>query len=165
VTAYVAAGWGGFGTTAATAAATLTGLLFIAVSINLKEILDNAPLPGRAAQTLIFFAFPMIVALLLVVPGQARIALSWELIATGVFTGAVALVIDHRAGKSEYEPGWSRPVTRVIPMTISCACVVVAGASLAALAGGGLYWLVPATVAAILAGLVNTWVLLVEIMR
>jgi hypothetical protein len=35
VTAYDAAGWGGFGTTAATAAATLTGLLFIAVSINL----------------------------------------------------------------------------------------------------------------------------------
>ena len=32
-------------------------------------------------------------------------------------------------------------------------------------AGGGLYWLVPATVLAILAGLVNTWVLLVEIMR
>jgi hypothetical protein len=165
VTAYDAAGWGGFGTTAATATATLTGLLFIAVSINLREILDNAPLPGRAAQTLIFFAFPMIVALLLVVPGQARIALGWELIATAVFTGAVALLIDHRAGKSEFEPGWSRPVTRVIPMTISCACVVVAGISLAAQSGGGLYWLVPATMIAILAGLVNTWVLLVEIMR
>jgi hypothetical protein len=163
--AYSAADWGGFGTAAATAAATLTGLLFIAVSINLRQILDNAPLPGRAAQTLIFFAFPMIVALLLVVPGQARMALSWELMATGAFTGAVALVIDHRAGKSEYEPGWSRPVTRVIPMTIACAGVVVAGACLAARSGGGLYWLVPATVVAILAGLVNTWVLLVEIMR
>jgi hypothetical protein len=104
VTAYDPAGWGGFGTTAATAAATLTGLLFIAVSINLKEILDNAPLPGRAAQTLIFFAFPMIVALLLVVPAQARGGLGGELIATGVFAWATAVVIDHRAGRSEYEP-------------------------------------------------------------
>ena len=108
MTAYDAAGWGGFGTTAATAAATLTGLLFIAVSINLKEILDNAPLPGRAAQ---------------------------------------------------------RPLTRVVPMAVSGACVIVAGVSEVAGAGGGLYWLVPATVLAILAGLVNTWVLLVEIMR
>jgi hypothetical protein len=48
----------------------------------------------------------MVVALLLVVPARASIALGWELVATGAFTGAVALVIDHRAGKSEYEPGW-----------------------------------------------------------
>jgi hypothetical protein len=165
VSAYDAAGWGGFGTTAATAAATLTGLLFIAVSINLKQILDNAPLPGRAAQTLIFFAFPMIVALLLVVPAQARGALGGELIATGVFAWATAVIIDHRAGHSEYEPTWSRPLTRVVPMAVSGACVIVAGVSEVAGAGGGLYWLVPATVLAILAGLVNTWVLLVEIMR
>ena len=50
-------------------------------------------------------------------------------------------------------------------MTGSCACVIVAGASLVAQAGGGLYWLVPATVFMIVAGLVNTWVLLIEILR
>jgi modulator of FtsH protease len=165
VTAYDAADRGGFGTTAAAAAATLTGLLFIAVSINLRQILDNAALPGRAAQTLIFFALPMITALLLVVPAQSSPALGWELIATGVVIGAVALIIDHQAGGSEYEPGWSRPVTRVIPMTAGSVCIIVAGAGVAAQAGGGLYWLVPATIIAIIAGLVNTWVLLVEIMR
>jgi hypothetical protein len=165
VTAYDAAGWGGFGTTAATAAATLTGLLFIAVSINLKEILDNGPLPGRAAQTLIFFALPLIFSLLLVVPAQARAALGGELIAIGVFGWAMAMVIARRAGRSEYEPSWSRPLTRIVPMTVTGACIVVAGVSEAAGAGGGLYWLVPATIIAILAGLINTWVLLVEIMR
>jgi hypothetical protein len=74
VTAYSATDWGGFGTTAATAAATLTGLLFIAVSINLRQILTDRPLPGRAAQTLVFFALPLIFALLLVVPDQSRAA-------------------------------------------------------------------------------------------
>lgn len=165
MSAYDPAGWGGFGTTAATAAATLTGLLFIAVSINLKEILDNGSLPGRAAQTLIFFAIPLIFSLLLVVPAQARAALGGELIATGVFAWATAAVIDHRAGGSEYEPAWSRLLTRIVPMAVSGVCIIVAGVSEAAGAGGGLYWLVPATVIAILAGLVNTWVLLVEIMR
>ena len=163
--AYDAAGWDGFGTTAATAAATLTGLLFVAVSINLKQILNERNLPGRAAQTLVFFGLPLIFALLLVVPDQARAALGGELIATGVFAWATAVVIDYRAGRSEYEPAWSRPVTRVVPMAVSGACVIVAGVSEVAGAGGGLYWLVPATMLAILAGLVNTWVLLVEIMR
>jgi hypothetical protein len=97
--AYSAPEWGGFGTTVATAAATLTGLLFIAVSINLKQILENRSLPGRAATTLIFFAFP----LLLVVPLQARAALGWELVATAIVTGGSALVIDHGAG------AWSAP--------------------------------------------------------
>ena len=43
--------------------------------------------------------------------------------------------------------------------------MVVAGATLLAQAGGGLYWLVPGVLAAIVAGLVNVWVLLVEILR
>jgi modulator of FtsH protease len=165
VTAYSAADWGGFGTTAATAAATLTGLLFIAVSINLKQILTERNLPGRAAQTLVFFAVPLIFALLLVVPDQARAALGGELIATGVVAWATGLVIDHRAGRSAEEPRWSRSLTRLVPMAVGNICLIVAGVSLAAQAGGGLYWLVPATVAMIFAGLVNTWVLLVEILR
>ena len=165
MTAYSAADWGGFGTTAATAAATLTGLLFIAVSLNLRQILDNGPLPGRAAQTLIFFVIPLIFALLLVVPAQAAAALGGELIATGVLAGGMALVIDCRSGRSEYEPGWSRALTRVVPMVVSCACIIVAGLTVLTGAGGGLYWLVPAAILTIVAGLVNTWVLLVEIMR
>ena len=42
--------------------------------------------------------------------------------------------------------------------------VATVGAA-AALAGGGLYWLVPSTVIAMLFGIVNAWVLLVEILR
>ena len=101
MTAYDAAAWGGFGTTAATAAATLTGLLFIAVSINLKRILEYKPLPGRAAQTLIFFAAPLVFALLLVVPAQGHAALGGELIATGTVTWVSAQVVDRQAGRSD----------------------------------------------------------------
>jgi hypothetical protein len=32
-------------------------------------------------------------------------------------------------------------------------------------AGGGLYWVVPAVLAAIVFGLINAWVLLIEILR
>jgi hypothetical protein len=81
-TAYTTGAWTGFGTAVATAAAALAGLLFIAVSINIKQILETKSLPSRAAQTLILFATPLIVALLVVVPGQARPVLGAELLAT-----------------------------------------------------------------------------------
>jgi hypothetical protein len=42
---------------------------------------------------------------------------------------------------------------------------VVAGVTLMAEAGGGIYWLFAAIVLAFLAGIGNAWVLLVEIVR
>jgi hypothetical protein len=41
----------------------------------------------------------------------------------------------------------------------------LAGATLIAGAAGGLYWLVPGVLAALTHGLINVWVLLVEILR
>ncbi len=165
MTAYSAADWTGFGATVAGSAATLAGLLFIAVSINLQRILQYPNLPGRSGETLIFFGFPLVVALLLVVPGQARPALAAELAATGLVIGAVMLVIDRRSGRSAEETTMSWLATRFVPTLASCGAVVAAGFSLLAGGGGGLYWLVPAVLVAIIAGLGNTWVLLVEILR
>jgi hypothetical protein len=56
-------------------------------------------------------------------------------------------------------------VARVSPAVVSCGCLVAAGATLLARAAGGLYWPVPGVLAALIFGLVNTWVLLVEILR
>ena len=42
---------------------------------------------------------------------------------------------------------------------------VVAGLSLIAESGGGLYWVLAGTIGAILGGVTNAWVLLVEILR
>jgi hypothetical protein len=57
-TAYLAADWTNFGLAAAGTAATLAGLLFVAISVNPKRILEFASLPARAGQTLILFAKP-----------------------------------------------------------------------------------------------------------
>jgi hypothetical protein len=164
-TAYSPAAWTSFGATVATATATLAGLLFVAVSINLNRILQFPSLPARAGQTLILFSTPLVTALLLIVPGQPRAALSAELIVLGVGIGFYQLRLDLGAGQSEYETRASRLLIRLAPPVINCGCMVVAGATLLAQAGGGLYWLVPGALAAIVAGLVNVWVLMVEILR
>ena len=43
--------------------------------------------------------------------------------------------------------------------------VMVAGASLVAGSGGGLYWLLPAIVLLLGVGVMNAWVMLIEILR
>jgi len=164
-TAYLASEWSGFGEAVATAAAALAGLLFIAVSINLKRILEFPSLPTRAGQTLIFFVTPLITALLIITPGQARIALAVELMATGLTIGGMQVYLDVKTDRGEEDTLYRRLVSVLIPAPFSCGPLVIAGATLAAQAGGGLYWLVPSVLAAIIFGLSNVWVLLVEILR
>ena len=163
--AYAARSWAEFGQAVATAAAALAGLLFIAVSINLRQILDLPGLPSRAAQTLILFATPLVGAIMLIVPGQPRAAVAIELLATGLVVGGGQLYLYLSAERSEQDTTWRRLVGRVIPAVTSCGCMVVAGATLLGQAGGGLYWLVPSVLAALIFGLTNVWVLLVEILR
>jgi modulator of FtsH protease len=163
--AYTADSWTDFGAAVVTAAAGLAGLLFIAVSINLRQILDVKSLPSRAAQTLILFATPLIAGVLLIVPGQARVALALELLATGLVIGGFQVYLDLTAERGDEDTLSRRMLGRVLPAIISCGCLVICGATLAGQAGGGLYWLVPSVLSAIVFGLINVWVLLVEILR
>jgi hypothetical protein len=166
-TAYSADRWTDFGVATVGATAALAGLLLVAVSINLKLILDERypTLPNRAAQTLIFFALPLFTALLLLVPGQPGAALSWEMIVTGVSIGAYLLVADFRLPLTEYETKLTWTISRLAPAVVICGSLIVAGATLLAHSGGGLYWVVPSVLGAIAFGLFNVWVLLIEILR
>jgi hypothetical protein len=77
------------------AAAVLTGLLFVSLSINLAQILGQVWLPRRAALTLMLLFEALVIAILGLVPGQSPTTFAVELLsvggavwlfATGVFT-------------------------------------------------------------------------------
>lgn len=163
--AYTADHWTDFGVATAGAAAALAGLLFVAISINLERILQYPSLPHRAAQTVILFAMPLCVALLLIVPGQPRDALGGELLGTGLVVGSFMLWTDARVPMNDQETKATRLLARILPSVLTCGCLAVAGATLLACAGGGLYWIVPAVLASVVFGLLNAWVLLIEILR
>jgi len=65
------ADWNGFFTAQARAFAALTGLVFVALSINLKEILSSPGLPGRAGEAVIVLVTPVLVGLLAFSPVKA----------------------------------------------------------------------------------------------
>jgi hypothetical protein len=70
--------WHDFFIGVAGAAAALTGLLFVSLSINLQQILGQRWLPRRAALTLVLLFETLVVAILGLVPGRSPGALGWS---------------------------------------------------------------------------------------
>jgi len=67
--------WHDFATSFAAAAGALLGLLFVTISFNMNRILTDRELPGRAIETLVFFAYPLAGSLLLQLPGLSTLGL------------------------------------------------------------------------------------------
>jgi hypothetical protein len=164
MTSYQPASWHDLFVANAGAAAALTGLIFVAVSINLAQILADRRLPTRAAETLALLLGLLLVSVFMLVPGQARAVLGSEIGGLGLVM-AVALVSARlRVPREEDEPlTWSVvPLVVILGGTIP---MIVAGISVLAGAGGGLYWLVPEVILGFSGAIVNAWILLVEIQR
>lgn len=168
-TAYTDAAWTAFGAGAVGSGATLSGLVFVAVSINLNRILGHPSLPTRSWQTMGLLLTPLIVGFFLLVPGQNGTVLAWELIGSAVSLAGARVAFHHHSVQSEKAiplPLVGRLagfVTALVPALVTYACLAVAGATLLAQSGGGLYWLVPSCLMASFFGLINAWALLVEV--
>jgi hypothetical protein len=162
---YDAHEWIEFGVAIAGAAAVLTGLVFVSVSINLDKVLEVHGLPGRAGESIVMFAGVLLLSFCLLVPGQSRTAVGIELVVGGVLLAGLLVLIA--------VPGLNRPtkqplswrITRILLALAASLPVVVAGVSVLAESGGGLYWLAAGFAVAFAAGIGNAWVLLVEVVR
>ncbi len=163
MTAYEAAEWSDFFVAVAGASAALTGLVFVAVSINIERILKLSGVPDRALSTLLLLVGVVVVSLLVLVPGLSREALGLLLLAEGLIWTAVVGVLVYRTLGGLERRSWA--VSRVALPAAGTLPFVVGGASMLAETGGGLYWTFAGIVGGIFAGVMTAWVLLVEILR
>lgn len=161
--AYDPAEWSDLFVATAGATAALTGLLFVAVSINLERIITFKGLPERALATLLLLLAVTVVSIFSLAP-QSLTALGIELLAVG--SGCLLAV--PALSRASFDPDHqsrSQMVGQMILALLGTLPILIAGLSLIAETGGGLYWLLAGIVSAIVGSGANAWVLLVEILR
>jgi hypothetical protein len=162
--AYDPTEWHDLFVAAAGASAALAGLLFVAVSINLERILQFEGLPERGLETVAMLLAVLLISLVGLIPGQSHVALGAEVLVLAVALVAfIGRLPTKYTGPDEVPRSWV--YTRWALRLVGTVPFIVAGVSLLAEAGGGLYWVVDGIVFAILAAVANAWVLLVEILR
>jgi hypothetical protein len=163
VTAYDPSEWTDFFVASAGASAALTGLVFVAVSINIERILRLAGVPERALVTLLLLLGVLVVSLVALVPELSRTALGLLLLGQAlVWTVAIA-ALGYQSMTGLNRRAWL--ASRSVPLALGTLPFVVGALSLLAESGGGLYWTFAGVLGATLAAVLTAWVLLVEILR
>jgi hypothetical protein len=159
------ADWTSFFAAEVGAAATLIGLLVVAISINLSRILSIAQLPGRAAEGLILMVGAFVVASIALVPNQPETAFAVEVLAIGLVTVLAPLFIQLRSWSAAEGVSLAMQYERLIAGAATSLPSVIGGALLLSGSGAGLYWIAAGVIVSLAAGVWNAWILLVEILR
>jgi hypothetical protein len=164
VNAYDTAAWQNFFVAEVGAGAALTGLLFVAVSINLKQILSFPKLPARAAETLSLLLLVVAVSSLALAP-QTATALGIEVIICAGLMSLAVLTVQLRHGPDDpADPAWWF-ASRIANIQLPALLFLLGGITLTVRYGYGLYFMLAGTLTAFLGAVYNAWVLLVEIIR
>jgi hypothetical protein len=161
----VIAGWKDFLIASAGAAGALAGLVFVALSINLKEILSMPGVPGRAGETVILLAAALIGALVALIPGQPPPVLGLLLLVVGLPAWAMPTILQLRGFFTRDYYTVRNQIFRIALYQVATLPVLLAGLSLRGYLAGGLNWLAAFVILSLFVALFNAWVLLVEILR
>lgn len=160
--AYRPEAWETMFETVALAAVTLTGLLFVGLSINLRSIVATPAHFARAREALIAQLVLLIIAIFVLIPGQGRVALGIELLAVSLIVLAVSLrlqssTLHHLPAHRRRGWGW-----RLIGLNGATVAIAIAGVGLVTRRLGGFLWLVPTILTCLLWSTYNAWSLLIR---
>jgi hypothetical protein len=155
--------WENFAVIVGGAAAALLGLLFIAISIRVNVVASSLELRSRAAQILVLFGAVLVIAILLVVPGQPMTILGTEFVVLSLGMGVGLHILERRAGEPPGEQRAGPVLELVSPNTITAVPLLTAGIILICDQTWGLYVLVVPVLAAFIGGLANAWLFMVRL--
>jgi hypothetical protein len=167
---YATESWGEFFHASSGATAALAGLIFVGLSVNIGKVLelDRADggsnlLTGRAIEALVAMVNVLVISIVALTPTIDRGVLAAVIIVVGLESAiSPARVIVATSGRPDISKATLLRLVMAIAVTVT---LLVAGITLAAHHGGGLFWLPASFVLAIAVAAINSWVLLVEVLR
>ncbi|MGA7396919.1 MAG: hypothetical protein WBW62_05665 [Solirubrobacterales bacterium] len=156
--------WSDLFVAAAGASAALAGLVFVAVSINLESIIKGDGLPERSLVTLMLLIGVLLVSLFGLIPGQGEESLGLELFVQSVLWFIAITIFTFKSlSTGGMQPAWY--VGRFVPTLFGTVPYIVGSLMLMSGDTAGLNWIFAGMIGAIVAAVMNAWVLLVEILR
>jgi len=147
------------------ASATLTGLIFVGVSINLTRILSIPKLPGRALLSLVLLMTILIVSIIFLIPGQSLIVIGIELLIAGLCCWLFALRLDISIQKNTDKNFRKFNLFNLIFDQTAVLPYIIAAVLLVNRYESGLYWIIISFILSFIKAMADAWVLLIEINR
>jgi hypothetical protein len=160
------AGWSAFFSTAAESSATLAGLVMVAISVNVREIIAYDHLPARAGAAISSLCLALVMSLAVMAP-QPPMALAVEIDLAAAWSWYMHISVGMKVIQGHRKIG--RPTRNTIaslalgqvqvwPLTAAAVLLTLGHVA-------GIYCLAITVCAALVVSVINAWVLLVEILR
>jgi modulator of FtsH protease len=158
--------WHDFAVASAGAAGALAGLIIVAVSVNVKEIIAGSALPARAGATIASVVLIVVSGIAMLIPRQTALALGSELVVFALI--ALGLQLDSTIRTFAFKDA-AVSVNKKIGQAVfgfgQLVLVLVGGIVVLAGSPGGLYWVASGFIVIFIVSVLNAWVLMVEILR
>jgi modulator of FtsH protease len=158
-------GWSDFLAAAAGCSGALSGLVFVALSINLARIIELPGVAARAGETILLLGSVLIGALIALMPGLSPTQLAWPWLLLWLPTWGLPTALQFKALLNGSYHRRYQAVLRLVLHQAATWPLLLAALSLLGAFSGGLRWFALAVLLSLVVALFNAWILLVEIVR
>lgn len=157
-------GWSEFNVAMMGATAALAGLLIVAASVNIGEIIKSPAISSRLAAGLAGLVLAIVASGIGLVPGLPLAAYATATVLLALVAALISVMATRRIYQNR-DPANRAKVVKSVVGFITPGCYLVGGILVVAGLPIGLMWFAAGALAAIVAGILISWVALVEVLR
>jgi modulator of FtsH protease len=147
------------------AAAALTGLVFVGLSINLSRVLEIPGMVARSGESILLLGLALLVSLQSLIPGQSLVRLGWEIGPVSLGAWFLPVIVQWRWYRKRHYRRYMHVLVRIALHQSSTLPTVIAAVLLMNQHAYARYWLADGILLTLVAGMISAWVLMVEIVR